>query len=344
METVDTVCNFAVMKDMSFAARQAYLRAIIPHVSALLKLKAYFPFAFNTVRLRRRTIDNQYIWVRTVDDKAESDYVSAPTIDDMESFLSEIIPAKMEATELQWSVTPKKHHLVSFQFRGIDGRWTEAFAWSFHKPTALALLLAQLGRSSRFQDVSQSAVRPAYAPTMPMAREVLIDFPTIKLRPVETSDNTAVAEDCKYQVGDVAADASSNDQDVVHRPAAIDLKSGLTLTAVLHYMPSYTAGRALRYVFKWHLNGPTKTDTTGRSIKYARHALRLIQRLISYPDGSVVNPTAVALYRLLVGAKAKDSIALQIGDHIVNNRLQDAIQLFHEQGIWRSANASRRQR
>lgn len=176
----------------TFNERQSYLRRKVPHVSALTTLFLYYPHACANSHFVRQTDGSQYIYKRT-DPCISHSTITAPLIMEMEEYFKSLIPDSMQVTDLQWTHESNKY-TVRFQFCDRTNRWVEISAYSVHKPTAMALLLARCGKSDRFQALSSSAARVPNKRPMPTTRERLVgaasDMNTVKQTGVAVVEKT----------------------------------------------------------------------------------------------------------------------------------------------------------
>lgn len=222
----------------TFNERQSYLRRKVPHVSALTTLFLYYPHICANSHFVRQTDGSQYIYKRT-DPCIPLNTITAPLIMEMEEYFKSLIPASMQVTDLQWTHESNKY-TVRFQFCDRTDRWVEISAYSVHKPTAMALLLARCGKSDRFQALSSSAARAPNKRPMPTTRERLVgaasDMNTVKQTGVAVVEKTPP----------VVQDSNQSQHHEVRYPA--QLTATISAKDILQYMP-YTLGRALHSIF-----------------------------------------------------------------------------------------------
>lgn len=299
----------------TFSERQSYLRRKVPHVSALTTLFLYYPHACANSHFVRQTDGSQYIYKRT-DPCIPRNTITAPLIMEMEEYFKSLIPASMQVTDLQWTHESNRY-TVRFQFCDRTNRWVEISAYSVHKPTAMALLLARCGKSDRFQALSNSAASVLNKRPMPTTRERLIGAAS-DMNVVKEQTDVAVAEKTPSVVQD-----SSQSQHREMRYLA-PLTATISAKDILQYMP-YTLGRALHSIFCWaHI-----VDDTVLAAQYIRSAIESLEISQQRP-GIGVSAVAVALYRLLYAAN-RESRPLYIGTFIVEEKVTTALQLLREE-------------
>jgi hypothetical protein len=298
----------------TFTERQSYLRRKVPHVSALTTLFLYYPHICENSQFVRQTDGSQYVYKRT-DPCIPLNTITAPLIMEMEEYFKSLISASMQVTGLRWTHESNRY-TVRFQFCDRTGQWVEISAYSAHKPTAMALLLARCGKSDRFQALSSSAALVSNKRPMPTTRERRIGA---------ASDANVVSPSETAAVEETSPVVQSSDQNQ-HRDAQQPLQFTATISVqdVLRYMP-YTLGRALRSIICWaHV-----THDVATSARYIRVAIESLEISQQRP-GVGVSPVAVALYRLLYEAN-KESRPLYIGLFIVEEKLATALQLLREE-------------
>lgn len=298
----------------TFNERQFYLRRKVPHVSALTTLFLYYPHICANSHFVRQTDGSQYIYKRT-DPCIPLNTITAPLIMEMEEYFKSLIPDSMQVTDLQWTHESNKY-TVRFQFCDRTNRWVEISAYSVHKPTAMALLLARCGKSDRFQALSSSAARVPNKRPMPTTRERLVgaasDMNTVKQTGVAVVEKTPP----------VVQDSNQSQHHEVRYPA--QLTATISAKDILQYMP-YTLGRALHSIFCWaHV-----VDDAVLASKYIRSAIESLEISQQRP-GIGVSAVAVALYRLLYAAN-RESRPLYIGTFIVEEKVATALQLLREE-------------
>lgn len=299
----------------TFNERQSYLRRKVPHVSALTTLFLYYPHMCANSHFVRQTDGSQYIYKRT-DPCIPLNTITAPLIMEMEEYFKSLIPASMQVTDLQWTHESNRY-TVQFQFCDRTDRWVEISAYSVHKPTAMALLLARCGKSVRFQALSSSAALVPNPRPMPMTRERLIGAAS-DMNVVKEQTDAAVVE----KTPPVVQDSNQSQHHEVRYPA--QLTATISAKDILQYMP-YTLGRALHSIFCWaHV-----VDDAVIAARYINSAIESLEISQQRP-GIGVSAVAVALYRLLYAAN-RESRPLYIGTFIVEEKVTTALQLLREE-------------
>ena len=334
----------------TFQGMQSSLRKEVPHVSALRSLNQYYPVSFSDSRYVRSTHRNQYIYKRG---ESPENYAvfNAPTCDEMDRWLDLIFLGHNIQYKLIWTYQDRSQYwipILRFQYQGSS--WVEISCYSSHKPSAFALLIAKLGESYYFQQLTKSAADVQYPPVLHGRKERLIcieseeqlDCPLISEKEIVLTQGSPSMESAPESESESESRKELVQTVVSDAPPALDcraldvrdrvlpdlpshsLVAKITPLDVLQYVP-YTIGQVLHQLFIW-AQYPDLTDKKTRCIKIALWYLRIAMKR----PGAPVPAIAVTLYQLLAQAYP-DSPALYIGLFVIDEKFATAIQLLTDQ-------------